>query len=1103
MSRDFSLISIDHLFRWILAEEAQAALFGVPRDLLFTPKVDDPFRMTRYGREMETPLGVASGPHTQMAQNIIIAWMCGSRYIELKTVQTLDELNVSKPCIDMSDEGYNCEWSQELRLKDSFNEYLNAWIILHALRHGLGHNLGRPDNFGGLFNMSVGYNMEGLLKPNVQEFFASMRDCRKAKEEKMSAMAKLYPEISKIEIPDRISDNITLSTMHGCPPEEIEKIGRYLIEELKLNTTIKLNPTLLGPTELRHILNEKLRFETHVPDEAFGHDLKYPDAIALIKSLRAAAAKNGVHFSLKLTNTLESVNHKNVFPPNEKMMYMSGRALHPISVRVAHKLQNEFNGELDISFSAGADAFNLHELLACGIKPVTVCSDVLKPGGYGRLAQYLDETRKAMRTTGAKTIDEFIVKTADGDVADISPAFVRRCALANLSGYSKVVVDNPLYARPYRKGASVKTPRPLDYFDCISAPCVSTCAAHQDIPEYMYHVAHGEDEKAMDVILRTNPLPNICGLVCDHLCQSRCTRINYDQPLLIREIKRFVTERCQGRKPEIPAQNGLNVAVIGAGPSGLACAYFLIKEGFDVEVFETKAFAGGMASDAIPAFRLKAEAICSDIRFIESLGVKLHFNAHINKAAFANIRNEFIYVYLAVGAQKAKLMGIPGENSEGCLDFLTFLADVRRGKAFDLGKHVAVLGGGNSAMDVARTANRLHGNGGNVTVIYRRTRAEMPADREEIEALIHEGIKILELTAPVEILLEDGKVKALRCSKMRLGEKDSSGRAKPVRIEGADFDLPVDTIIPAIGQDVQIDFLDDANLGTDPVTGQTRMKNVYAGGDLTRGASFVIKAIGDGKNAAMNIIKSAAKWHSDVATRHSKGISRTEHRKRRAFRQAGTVIPEIGLEKRHGFDLVNLPLDEKTARAEASRCLYCDDACGICVTVCPNRANVNYEVAIGDYPIIRALRANETSTAARLEPIGTLRVEQTSQILNIGDFCNECGNCTTFCPTSGSPYKDKPKFYLTEKSFTHEENAYRLDGDKLKARVGSKIETLTRKSDGTFVYETEAVKAVLDGKTLTVREASFAASGAFSAVDLRHAVTMGLMLKGLEKAVFK
>ncbi|MGD8306347.1 MAG: putative selenate reductase subunit YgfK, partial [Ignavibacteria bacterium] len=398
MSDRFYRIPIQRLYNWIINEEKEGRIFGLYKEFFYTPKKDDPFRIKRFGRLLETPIGVAAGPQSQLAQNIIASWLCGARFIELKTVQTLDEIEVTKPCIDMEDEGYNCEWSQELKVHDSFDEYLNAWIIIHLLKHKFGWD---TKEAGFIFNLSVGYDLAGILKPNVQWFFDKMNDCRKEKDEKIVTLEKLYPPINEINIPDQISDNITLSTMHGCPSDEIEKIGKYLIEERKLHTAIKLNPTLLGPESVRNILNEKLGYEITVPDEAFEHDLKYEDAVSMITSLRKSASENGVDFALKLTNTLESLNSTNWLPKNEKMVYTSGRALHPISINLAAKLQNDFNGELDLSFCAGVDVFNVSDTIRCGLSPVTVCSDLLKPGGYLRLTQYLEEIEKLIRTNNA------------------------------------------------------------------------------------------------------------------------------------------------------------------------------------------------------------------------------------------------------------------------------------------------------------------------------------------------------------------------------------------------------------------------------------------------------------------------------------------------------------------------------------------------------------------------------------------------------------------------------------------------------------------------------------------------------------------------------
>jgi putative selenate reductase len=1084
MSDKFTPYSIEKLLQWILSEEKQGQIFGIRKELFFVPRPDDVFRMTRYGQVLETPIGVAAGPHTQLSQNIISAWLTGARYIELKTVQTLDELDVTKPCIDMTDEGYNCEWSQELKLEQSFDEYLNAWIILHILKDRF--KWGEADSRGFIFNMSVGYNLEGILNPNVQTFLDHMADCAGQKSAKIEALAGIYPRVRDLDIPDQISDNLTVSTMHGCPPDEIEKIGRYFIEERRLNTTIKLNPTLLGSEQLRRILNEELGFDVDVPDGAFEHDLKYEAGLTLIKSLLDSASKSGVEFNLKLTNTLETINRDQNLPDNEKMVYMSGRALHPISINLARRLQDEFSGKLDISFSAGTDCFNIADVLACNLRPVTVCSDILKPGGYGRLGQYLEETSHAFSEVGAESIDAFI--KARAQLKDLS-----RSGLNNLNAYADAAVAGDTYSKSQFPYETIKTPRELTAFDCIQAPCVTTCPAGQDIPGYMYHTAAGNYQKALDVILETNPFPNMQGMVCDHLCQYKCTRLNYDNPLLIREIKRFIAKQPGLKTTRGPAApNGLKVAIIGAGPSGLACAYFLALNGFAVDVYESNDIQGGMAADGIPAFRLDDDSLQKDIEGILALGVQVHYGSKIDLKHFEELRNTYTYVYVAVGAQKGLNLGIPGEDAPGVYDQIGFLKAVRRGRPPDLGNNVVVIGGGNSAMDAARTAKRLVGPVGNVKIVYRRTMEEMPADLEEIQAALDEDIHLIELAAPECLLVEGGRVKSNVCFRMQLGDKDASGRPRPIKLEGTEFEIEADSVISAIGQRVELDFFPEEGLQADPNTMETQLPEVFAGGDAVRGASTLIRAIGDGKRVAEAIIGKAAVQFEvpDYKTEREADIATLQINQAR--RKFGPKVPEIALDRRFNFNLVTRTLDDNTAQREAGRCLQCDLMCNVCTTVCPNRANLAYRMEPVEFSIQRARREENQ---IHIEDVENIRIGQAFQIINIGDFCNECGNCSTFCPTSGEPYRVKPKFYLTPEGFEGEAFGYMVKDEVLHARVDGEEEILSRRKDH-FVYKTKDVRARLNSKTFAIEEITFSPE-APDTIELRHAARMCVLWTAL------
>ncbi|NOR86452.1 MAG: NAD(P)-binding protein, partial [Bacteroidales bacterium] len=665
MSDKFFPQDLGALLKEILIQLDQTQdILGIPYNQIFNPLLHPQLKMNRYDQIMATPFGLAAGPHSQLARNIISGWLMGARYIELKTIQTLDELEVQKPCIDMQDEGYNCEWSQELKIDQSFHEYLNAWIAIHVINHKMGWGA----DIETIFNMSIGYNMQGVLKENVQWYLNKMTDCSFELEEKKNQIRDIYPQIDEVSISTKISDNITLSTMHGCPPDEIEQISEYLINEKKFHTTVKLNPTLLGNLKLRSILNDQLSYPVDVPDEAFIHDIKYSDAVSLIQNLSSLSDKQGLQFAVKLTNTLEVNNKKGILP--EDMVYMSGRALHPIAISLAKKLQKEFHGKLDISFSAGADAFNLVSIVECGLFPVTVSSDLLKPGGYGRLKQYYESLSEHFTSPNNfdKTEDIFQLKQMD-----------------YLSKYAQDVLLDDRYKYMIFESKNIKSDRKLGKFDCIAAPCMDACPTEQDIPDYLYWASQGDFDSALDVIYQKNPLPRTLGLVCEHGCQTKCTRVNYDTTLRIRDIKEFIATHGTASDVQAKPSNGIKIAIIGAGPSGLSAAWFLALEGCEVEIFEKSDRAGGMPQSVIPDFRLNREALQNDIDRILNIGVNIHYNQEIDKVGIENLVQNFNYIYMAGGAANSKLMQIPGEDASICLDPLQFLSDYKTGEIERLG----------------------------------------------------------------------------------------------------------------------------------------------------------------------------------------------------------------------------------------------------------------------------------------------------------------------------------------------------------------------------------------------------------------------------------
>ncbi len=803
------------------------------------------------------------------------------------------------------------------------------------------------------------------------------------------------------------------------------------------------------------------------------------------------ASKNyNLQFGLKLTNTLESVNHKSVFPAKEEMMYMSGRALHPISVHLAKKLQEDFNVELDISFSSGVNAFNIDKVISCGLIPATVCTDILKPGGYGLLKQYLVNLENRFQIIQANSIDDYICKV--GKKESKAEAIIE-----NLNDYSKDVLKDKSYQKTDFLEPDIKTERQLGHFDCIHAPCIDTCPTNQDIPDYMYYTANGDFQNAFEVIMRTNPFPNTTGMICDHMCQTKCTRINYENPLLIREIKRFVSEPGNDQfSPKPVKKNRIKVAIIGAGPSGLSCAWFLVLAGFHVDVYETKDKPGGMVSAAIPSFRLTDEAFQKDIERIEELGVKIHYDYKISKDAFDKIRSEVQFIYIAVGAQSSRKFNIEGIKTEGVLDPLDFLFAIKNNKKVKIGHNVAIIGGGNTAMDAARTAYRMVGKNGNVTIMYRRTKKEMPADKGEIKAVLDEGINIVELTLPVKVNSKNDQVHSLTCVKMKLEKSDSNGRPEPVEVSNSEFTMEFDTVIPAIGQDMESNFTNPKFLESKPGIYETKIPNVYIGGDALRGASTAINAIGDGRKAAEKILEKAnITLETKLSFKHKK-FGYKELMIKRMIKKPQTSVKEIPFNNRKNFKLVTSTLDEEQAKQEASRCLMCDEICNTCVTVCPNLALYSYQFDPVNFQLQKIIQRNGKY---EITEDGTFSIKQSPQILHIADWCNECGNCTTFCPTSGSPYRDKPHFYLNRETFELDDDCYFLDHDKktpklLYRKDGNLIQLKELLSE--FIFTFGQSEIILSGKDFTITQ--FKINGTTAEINLRKAVEMKVIMEGAQ-----
>lgn len=1080
MSHTMKLQPFGVALKWILTEyEEQQSIFGIHRSLFYTPKQHSSFaNPAMFGKYLATPIGTAAGPHTQLTQNIICTWLSGGRFIELKTVQIMDELEIARPCIDMEDEGYNVEWSQELKLDQSANEYIKAWALIHILHRLLGFEKIAP--VGTIFNMSVGYNLEGIKSPAMTRFMNRMADASTEIAQIKVILAEQFPQFADVEIPTELTNNVTLSTMHGCPPDEIGKIACYLMEERNLHTTVKLNPTLLGKEKLLGIIHDDLGYhDIRIPDSVFDHDLKYEKAVELIKLFKKVAAKQDLTFGVKLTNTLAMANDKGKLPGDE--MYMSGRALYPIAMNLQYKLLQEFNGDLTVSYSAGADAVNLLDILSSGAKTVTVASDLLKPGGYSRLVQYLENLEIEMARRGVNSLAE-----------------LAKNKLAHLSLVAAESLTNKRYQKSYHPYKLPKVTSKLDMFDCITAPCMEQCAVGQYIPEYAWLIAQGEYDKALEVILARNPLPAVNGYICTHLCQTACTRNNYDEPVAIRALKRFAVEKGQANM-SVKTQTGKKVAIIGGGPSGLAAASFLALNGIDTTIYEAKNKAGGMPALA-PAFRIPQAVVQEDIDRIIHMGVKIELSHPLAIPPEELLKSGFDAVYVACGFAKDARLKIPGIEGQGVYAALDLLERVAKGEKPEIGENVLVIGGGNTAMDGARTAQQLIGKP--VTVVYRRTKQEMPATDEEKEELFDEGNRLEELASPVRVILKDGKVVALECLRNQLGEADADGRRNAVSIPGSEFQIKADSIIVAVGQSADITFLKGSELsvrrnGTiiiDETTGRTDKSCVYAGGDATRGPAIVIKACSDGRRAAEGICSHFGiefkQGNCPSAALSEEDIMKVKQvRARKADQQKPDML---SVAQRRDFKLVEQTFSEEAARREAARCLQCSTVCDKCVEVCPNRANYTYSISAVNQtlPILAAVNGKLTVVGEE-----TFQVEQSRQIIHLDDFCNECGNCASFCVHNGRPYLDKPRLFLQECDFKQEDgNAFYINGNTIYRRDGGLESKLNIEKDG-LVFENMLVRISL---TPEFKIKEIISKGATEGIlSLKKAAEMAQIFKGI------
>lgn len=980
MSEVMTPMSFEQLVEWVLQEKKKrGTVFGQHHAY----RADGTHNRTMFGRTLETPIGPAAGPHTQMTQNIVAAYYAGSRFFELKTVQIMDgeELAacINRPCIKADDEGYNCEWSTELTVPQAMEEYIKAWFLLKVIAKEFG--LGDMNGFQ--FNVSVGYDLAGIQSPKVDTFLNSMKH---AEDTEIFKHCKAYllehadwfehVTTEDIEqIPPEICNSVTLSTLHGCPPQEIERIAMYLLTEKGFHTFVKCNPTLLGYEFARKIMDEMGYDYIQFGDFHFKDDLQYEDAVPMLTRLMNTAKERNLEFGVKITNTFPVDVKQNELPSEE--MYMSGKSLYPLSISLAAKLAKEFDGRLRISYSGGADYYNIERIVDAGIWPVTVATTLLKPGGYQRLTQM------------AKLLDK---ENAPFEKVDAESA----------GKLAEEAVKDPHHVKAMKPLPSRKMKKEVPLMDCFVAPCKEGCPIHQDITTYLQLVGEEKYEEAMEVITEKNPLPFITGTICAHNCMSKCTRNFYETPVHIREMKLKAAENGYEallEKLPVPAVTKAGkAAVIGGGPAGMAAAYFLRKGGMEVTLFEAKESLGGVVRHVIPPFRISEDAIEKDAEILRKMQVDIHCNTKLESLEELK-KQGYTKIVLAVGAPVQGSLKLESGMPKNALEFLAEFKQTD-GKV-SLGKHVVVIGGGNTAMDTARAAKRNAGVE-HVYLIYRRTRRYMPADEEELVMALEDGVEFKELLSPVK--LENGQ---LFCKVMQLSDYDVSGR-RGVTETGETVWVPADTVIAAVGEKVPTDWYqanglavsEKGRLYVDEKTLKTSDDNVYAAGDGLYGPATVVEAIRDGRKVAEAIAGEVLACDFDKLAEEEK------------------VYAKRGVLK-----------EEQKETKEAGRCLGCSTICENCVEVCPNRANIAIQVP----------------------------GMEKHQIIHVDYLCNECGNCKSFCPYSSAPYLDKFTLFETEADMENSKNQgfAVLDQETRRCKV--------RFFGKTFIWEPEKPAALPDG----------------------------------------
>lgn len=781
MSDKLRPLSFEKLMGLLIEEHnATGSIFGV-KDFYKAGRA----RLPIFGMRIENPVGPAAGPVTQTAQGIIAAYVSGARFFELKTVCP-DSEAAEKPSVSVGDRTYSSEHPSELSISEAFGEYVKAWYAIKLISTAF--ELGVPEGF--VFNMSVGGSLEDLKSEKMNSFIEGLksaeytpvwRECEnwaRAHMDELDGVDNTY--IS--DISPKVCASAVFVPKDGLSAEEIEAAAEYLIEEKHLHTFVRVSPDLLGYYTIRGILDINGYDDIEISKEKMESKALYDDLKPVFLRLQNKADMNRLEFGVKVCDGLhvEKANDISV-----KDGLLTGRALFPIAFSLAEKIANDFGGGLRICFAGGADYFTASKLFNAGIWPVTVVSDIIRPGGLRRFKQLAEDVSKC-------------------DYAQFSGILTSDLPDIEKEVYSGGRYKNIVGAKPK------KAEGPIPHINCTKAQCRAVCPLDADIPLVMRLIKNGRSLDALRVIFERNPMPFTVESLCSHPCMDGCSRRFYECPLNIKgENYKAAKNACFDLLDETEPKSGAGakIAVVGCGPAGLATACFLARQGAKVTIFDKEYRPGGSVTKYIPKSRIEDSDIEWDVTLIQTLGIEMELGVEVT--SLKELREQgFEKIVLAIGAGKEKHLKFAFGKNISALEFLETCKRKPEEVEETIMGNVVVIGGGHSAVSAARCAKKLP-SVDRVTLVFDKPESEMTASMDEILALKKEGIFISANLIPSG--LRGGQ---LLCHVSELGEPDEKTGIRPVIDTGAKDKVPADIAINAIGEEVDDTLYDEIDSAT-------------------------------------------------------------------------------------------------------------------------------------------------------------------------------------------------------------------------------------------------------------------------------------------------